>query len=148
MVQRTMRLQLAKKYEVTIFKIVDHGSTLTLSNEGISIATKLFDKKIIRNEKEDKHKLYNVSEKSIVTYTNTYFHSVDSVSNKCSKIPGTSMFTTADKITSISISNAWLLNTKQLFGSDLTLKKLFIHIYHNNHLIHIIYKIRKSRTLE
>ena len=33
---------------------------------------------------------------SIVIYTNKDFHSVDSVSIKCSKIPGTSMFTTDD----------------------------------------------------
>ena len=108
--------------EVAMFKTAGHGSTITLSNEGVSKANKLFGNNIIRKEKEDKPKVYNVSEKSIVTDTNKDVHSVDSLSIKGSKIPGTSMFTTAGKRKSISISNEGILNAKQLFGSDLTLK--------------------------
>ena len=60
---------------------------------------------------------------------NKKIHSVDSVSIKCSKIPGTSMFTTAGKRKSISISNEGILNAWPLYGSDLTLTKpLYPHL--------------------
>lgn len=99
--------------EVVIFKTAGHGNTITLSkNEGVSKSNKLFGNNIIRKEKEDKPKVYNVSEKYIVTDTNKDFHSVDNVSIKGSKIPGTSIFTTTGKRKSISISNEGMLNTK------------------------------------
>ena len=43
--------------------------------------------------------MYNVLEKSIVTYTNKDFYSVDSVSIKGSKIQGTPMCTIDDSTT-------------------------------------------------
>ena len=100
--------------EVAIFQTEGNGSTIPLSNEGESKVNTLFGNKIIRKEKEDKPKVYNVSNKD--------FHSVDSVSIKDSKIPGTSMLATAGKRKSISISNEGKLNAKQLGGSKTPLQ--------------------------
>ena len=104
----------SNKSEVDMFQTAGHGSTITLSNEGGSKANKLFGNKMIRKEKEDKPKVYNVS--------NKYFHSVDSVSIKDSKIPGTSMFATAGRRKSIFISNEGILNANQLSGSKTPLQ--------------------------
>ena len=54
--------------------------------------------------------------------SNKDFHSVDSLSIRDSKIPGTSMFATAGRRKSISISNEGKLNAKQLGGSKTSLQ--------------------------
>ena len=100
--------------EVDMFQTAGHGSTITLSNEGGSKAKKLFSNKLIRKEKEDKPKVYKVSNKD--------FHSVDSLSIRDSKIPGASMFATANRRKSSSISNEGKLNAKQLSGSKTSLQ--------------------------
>ena len=58
--------------EVDVFTADGHRRTITLSTEDISNSNQFFGIKIIRNEKEDKHKMYNVSETYIVKYTNKY----------------------------------------------------------------------------
>ena len=85
--------------EVVIFTTSEHGRIIILPNEGVSNANDLLDNTIIRREKEYKTKVYHVLETSIVTDTTKALHSVNSVSIKGSKIPGTYMFTTTDSTT-------------------------------------------------
>ena len=85
--------------EVVMFATSEHGRIIIFPNEGVSNANELLDNTIIRREKEDKTKVYHVLETSIVTDTTKALHSVDSVSIKGSKIPGTYMFTTTDSTT-------------------------------------------------
>ena len=120
-------------YRVSIFLVSAYilnikQFNIYLSNEGALNAAKLLGNMIIRREQRDTPKEYHVSETSIVTDVNKDFHNVDNVNIKGSKIPGTSMFTTAGKRKSTSISNEGMLNEKQLFESDLTLK-IPLHSY-------------------
>ena len=70
--------------EVAMFTTSGCGSFITLSNEGVPNANKLIGYTITRRAKEDTAKMYNVSEKFIVTNTHKAFHSVDYViNNRC-----------------------------------------------------------------
>ena len=69
-------------------------------------------------------------------------YSTDSVTIKDSKIPGVSMLTTAGNRNSISGSHDKTLNTKCLHRLY-----LFIHIYHDNYLLHIKYQFRHPRHI-
>ena len=64
--------KVSNNYEVDVFTTDGHRRTITLSTEDILNANHFFGIKIIRNKKEDKHKMYNVSEKYIVKYKNKY----------------------------------------------------------------------------
>lgn len=85
----------------------------------------MFGSKIIRNRKEDKHKVYNVSEIFFVKDTNKNFHSVDNGSIRDSKILEIYMFTTTCNRNNIFSSNKRILNTTHLYGHDLTLNTPF-----------------------
>ena len=82
-------------YEVASFNTARYRRITTLLTEGVSQLNHLFRNKIIRDENDDKHEMYNVSEKYIITYTNNHVYSSDSIIVKVIKIPGISMFTTA-----------------------------------------------------
>ena len=105
-----------------MLKTNEDESTITLLNKGVSKAKKLFDNKISRKEKEDKTKMYKISEKYIVIDTNKEFHSGESVSFKDSTTTGTSMIATADKRKRIPRSNEGIFNAKQLCESEINLK--------------------------
>ena len=80
-------------YFVVVVNNAGHRCKTNLLNEDLSNANYWFVNKIMRNVKENKHKMYNVPMKHIVRNTNKEFHNVDNISIKYSNIPGTNMNT-------------------------------------------------------
>ena len=118
-VQKTLNSEVAisNNSVVTVVNNARHRHETNLFTEGVSNVNHWLNIKIIRNVKEDKNKVYNVSEMYIIEDSNKNFNSVDITSIKDSKIPGTTLITT-DGNKKIISSNEEILNTKFLCGIE------------------------------
>ena len=114
-VQETMNSEVtvSNNSEVIVINIAGQRHETNFPTEGVSNVNNWLNIKIIKNTKEDKNKVCNVSKKYIIKYTHTHVYSVDMISIIDSKISGTTLVTTDCNRNSIS-SNEELLNKKCL----------------------------------